>query len=144
MVCSVCDNGLWCLWSVVIMLCDNYICDTSVYITGLKCWWYWSVVFMFMFVSCLWPVVSVKMICDDYICDLTVYFSGLWCWCLWSVVFILGSVIFVVCSVCDDYICDLSVYISGLGCLWSVVFMLIVCSFYNNDLWLYLWSECLY
>ncbi len=89
---------------------------------------------MFMFVSCLWSVVSVKMTCDDYICDLTVYFSGLWCWCLWSVVFILGSVIFVVCSVCDDYVCDLSVYIRGLGCLWSVVFMLIVCSLYNNDL----------
>ncbi len=69
---------------------------------------------MFMFLSCLWSVVSVNMICDDYICDLTVHFGGLWCWWFWSVVLILGSVIFVVCSVCDDYVWDLSVYFSGL------------------------------
>lgn len=72
MVCRACDIGLWCLWSVVIM-----VCDMSVYISGLKCWQYWSVVFMFMFLSCLWSVVSVKMICVDYICDLTAYFGGL-------------------------------------------------------------------
>lgn len=36
-VCSACDIGMWCLWSEVIMVCDIYICDMSVYFSGLLC-----------------------------------------------------------------------------------------------------------
>lgn len=99
-ICSVGDTGLWSLCScffsvfVVCSIYDDYICDLSVYFSGL--WCFWSVVLVILgcvlYVNglcCLWSVLSVTMTCDDYVCDLSVY--------------LLRSVVFVsvVCRVSD-------------------------------------------